>query len=159
MATRKYELMVILDPLRTEDQQKETLTKIDETITKYGGTPEKQDVWGKRRLAYSINKRRDGYYAVITFDAGSTETTLAEVDRFCRITEEILRHQMTQAVVGKSAGNPALYKVEERPMRSGPPRWRRDQAPAAAAVEAAPAAEAAAADAPAAEAPAAPAEA
>jgi len=113
LAVRKYELMVILDPTRTEEQQKETLDKIDETITKYGGTPDRRDVWGKRRLAYQINRRRDGYYAVVYFDTVSTNEVLAEVERFCKYSEEVMRHIVTLAVVGKSAGNPALDRERE----------------------------------------------
>lgn len=106
---RKYELMVILDPLRTEEQQKETLDKIEDTIKKYGGTPDKRDAWGKRRLAFPIKKRRDGYYAVFQFDAEPSKTNvLDEVDRFCRYQEEILRYLRTGAIVGKSLGNPTL---------------------------------------------------
>lgn len=139
MATRKYELMVILDPLRGDEQQKESLDKIEETIAKYGGTAEKRDVWGKRRLAYQINKRRDGYYTVITFSAESTATTLAELERYLRYAEDVLRYLVTQAVVGKSAGNPALYVESEAraPRPGGRPGFgrgrREDYAPAPAA--------------------------
>jgi len=114
LAVRKYELIVILDPVRTEEQQKETLDKIDEVVTKYGGTPDRRDVWGKRRLAYQINRRRDGYYSVVYFDAPSSGTQVqAEVERFCKYSEEVVRHLVTLAVVGKSAGNPALDRERE----------------------------------------------
>lgn len=165
MATRKYELMVILDPVRTDDQHKETLDKIDETIKKYGGTPDKREIWGKRRLAYSISKRRDGFYALVYFDAEPTSDVLSEVERVCKYGEEILRHLVTIAVVGKAPGNPALMVAEDRAprpyqRRGGP---RRDEgsygapaappvaAPAAAVpvAEVAPAVEAAPAETPA----------
>lgn len=111
MAVRKYDLMVILDPARTEEQQKETLDKIDELIAKYGGTAEKREVLGKRRLAFLINKRREGYYAVIQFETLSTNEVLSEVNRFCKYSEQVLRHIITSAVVGKSTGNPALAEA------------------------------------------------
>lgn len=154
MATRKYELMVILDPVRTDEQQNETLDKIDETVRKYGGTPDKRELWGKRRLAYQIAKRRDGFYALVWFDADSTSAVLDEVERICKYTEEVLRHIVTTAVVGKSAGNPALVQQEERsPRQYGSPRRppRRDEgysAPAHAAPAPAPVVVEAAAPAP-----------
>jgi small subunit ribosomal protein S6 len=129
--------LVILDPVRTEEQQKESLDKIEEVISKYEGTPEKRDVWGKRRLAYQIGKRREGYYAVFVFSANSTAKTLDEVDRHCKFSEEVMRHIVTSAVVGKSVGNPALDREREermarqetRPQRGGRPR--RDMVPTA----------------------------
>ena len=130
MATRKYELMLILDPVRTDEQQEETLLKIEEVVTKYGGTTDRHEAWGKRRLAYQIAKRRDGFYALVWFDADSTSSVLDEVERICKYTEEVLRHLVTAAVVGKSAGNPALVQQEERsPRQYGSPRRppRRDE--------------------------------
>ncbi|CAN5188317.1 hypothetical protein BH09SUM1_BH09SUM1_06770 [soil metagenome] len=142
MATRKYELMLILDPARTEEQQVETLNKIDEVITKYGGTPDKREVWGKRRLAYPVDRRRDGYYALVYFDVEPTSEVLAEIERTSRYSEEILRSLVTVAVVGKTVGNPALDREREerqarfQTQRGFERRPRRDEnAPAAAPVE------------------------
>lgn len=148
MPVRPYELLVILDPVRTEEQQKESIEKIIEVITKYGGTTGKVDVWGKRRLAYLINKRREGYYACIPVNAESTGKTLSELDRHCKFSDDVFRHIITQAVVGKSVGNPALDRErEERNARQDPrpgrgPRPRREmtaEAPVAAAPVEAPA--------------------
>lgn len=150
VALKKYELLLILDPARTEDQNTETLDKVDEVIKKYGGTPERRQVIGKRRLAFTINKRRDGYYVCVYFDAPSDILLFNEVDRHCKYSEEILRHLLTKAVVGKSKGDPTKMPEERR--YSGPPRGPRggydrggprpgaptEEAPAPAAVEAAP---------------------
>ena len=138
MATRKYELMLILDPVRTDEQQEETLLKIEEVVTKYGGTTDRHEAWGKRRLAYPIGKRRDGFYALVYFDTVSTNEVLAEVERHCRYSEDIVRFIITQAIVGKSTGDPSRAQQEERYQRpSGPPRGRRrdDYMPQAAPVE------------------------
>ena len=133
----KYELVVILDPARTEEQQAETLAKIEAVITKNGGTIDKRDVWGKRRLSYLVKKRREGYYTILTFDGPSTGPLLSEVDRICRITEEILRFLLTRAVVGKSAGNPGSYREQERaPSRYGSRGGAPSGAPPAAAAPA-----------------------
>jgi len=134
LAHRKYELLAILDPSRSEEQNTETLTKIDEVVTKYGGTPDRHQVLGKRRLAYSIAGRRDGYYVAIYFDCDTVGPVLAEVDRHCRYDESVLRHMTTLAVVGKSKGDPSKAP-EERPRfgyggpRSGAPRYGSDRGP------------------------------
>ncbi|MCC6546354.1 30S ribosomal protein S6 [Candidatus Sumerlaeota bacterium] len=126
MATRKYELMLILDPVRTDEQQEETLLKIEEVVTKYGGTTDRHEAWGKRRLAYPIGKRRDGFYALVYFDTDSTTEVLHEVERYCRYNEDIVRFIVTLAIVGKSTGDPSRALQEDRYQRpSGPPRGRR----------------------------------
>lgn len=105
MATRKYELMLLLDPVQSEEQQQETLAKLDEVITKYGGTPQEKDVWGKRRLAYPIGSRRDGYYVLVYFEGPTVSDLLHEVDLHCKYRDEILRHLITTAVTEKSKGD------------------------------------------------------
>lgn len=145
MAVRKYELMVILDPVRSDEDQQKTIDKINETVTKYGGTPDNVEVLGKRRLAYSINKRREGFYALIYFDTETSNEVLFEVERQCRFAEEIMRHLCIQAVIGKSKGDPSLFVDERPPMgrRPGPPRGPRPDAPPARTESDAPKAEAA----------------
>ncbi|MBI1292546.1 30S ribosomal protein S6 [bacterium] len=135
MPVRPYELLVVLDPVRTEEQQKESIEKINEVIAKYGATTTKVDVWGKRRLAYIINKRREGYYVCFQIEADSVGKALSEIDRHCKFSDDVFRHMVTSAVVGKSAGNPALDREREermarqdtRPGRG--PRPRRDFTP------------------------------
>lgn len=167
MPVRKYELMVILDPARGEEVQTETLNQIDEVITKYGGTPEGHEIIGKRRLTFSIQKRRDGYYAVVRFACETTSEVLSEVDRHCKYADDILRHITTSAVEGKKKGDPALAEAaiarqQAQSFNRGPGRGRRPEgeysrgpAPSAAPAEGgvAVAPEAPVAEAPAAEAP------
>ena len=61
---RHYEVMIILDPNQDERTVTPSLDKFLEAIRKDGGKVEKVDVWGKRRLAYPINKKEEGIYAV-----------------------------------------------------------------------------------------------
>lgn len=110
MATRHYELLVMVDPLKTEEQIKETLGKIEETITKYGGTFERREDWGRRRLAYEISKRRDGYYSMVYFEGPTTSELLEEVNRMLRLEESVMRFLISRAVVGKSLGDPVLFE-------------------------------------------------
>ncbi len=86
---RHYELMVILDPgleERTVTPSLETYLKV---IRDAGGEVEKLDVWGRRRLAYEINKQSEGIYAVV--DLRATPAAVAELDRQLRLNESVLR--------------------------------------------------------------------
>lgn len=150
LAIRKYELMVILDPNRTEDQHKEALLKLQQVIEKFGGKHDRTDILGKRRMSYQIKKRRDGVYVVIVFDAEPTGKVLPELELAAKYADDVLRHLVTVAVVGRSLGRPELAQTDERLQRpqGRPSRPRRDEAPAP--VAAAPVAEAAPAEAPAA---------
>ena len=69
---RNYEMLVILDA-STENQAEET-TKIEELLKSLGGTVSKTDVWGKRTLAYPINKKTEGYYVLFTFELEPAQT-------------------------------------------------------------------------------------
>jgi len=111
--------MVILDPVRSEEQNLETLDQIDEVVKKWGGTPDSRDVWGKRRLAYQIERRKEGWYAVMLFDGESNGELLAELDRYLKFNEDIIRHLVTEAVVGKSKGDLSLLRDERLVSRFG----------------------------------------
>ena len=68
---RQYELMIILDPDLEERTISPSLDKFLSVVTKDGGTVDKVDLWGKRRLAYDIKKKSEGIYAVVNFSAES----------------------------------------------------------------------------------------
>lgn len=120
MPVTKYELVVVLDPSLTEADHHVELEKIEAVITENGGAVESKDIWGKRRLAYQINKKREGVYALFHFDADSASKVLPELERYLRITETILRHLVTKAVIGKSKGEPARAEEHFRSMSRGP---------------------------------------
>lgn len=85
----KYEVMVIVKPA-DEEPNKATFDKIEALIARVGGTVEKVDVWGKRRLAYAVNKHTDGVYVLINFEAAPGE--IKEIDRVLKIDDNVLRH-------------------------------------------------------------------
>lgn len=87
---RSYELMMVVRPDLEEEATKAVVERAKGIITTGGGVVEKEDLWGKRRLAYEIRNFRDGYYAVLNFRAG-TEVP-KELDRVLRITDEVIRH-------------------------------------------------------------------
>lgn len=86
---RHYEIMVIFDPSLEERTIAPSLDNYLNVIREAGGSVEKLDVWGRRRLAYEIKKRAEGIYAVI--DVQSTPQAVAELDRQLRLNETVLR--------------------------------------------------------------------
>ena len=86
---RHYELMVILDPSLEERTVAPSLDQYLNVIRTSGGSVEKLDVWGRRRLAFEINKKAEGIYAVV--DLQATPEAVAELDRQLRLNESILR--------------------------------------------------------------------
>ncbi|GAA4730319.1 30S ribosomal protein S6 [Isoptericola chiayiensis] len=86
---RQYELMVILDPEVEERTVAPTLEKLLKVITTDGGSVENTDIWGRRRMAYEIDKRSEGIYAVVDFT--STPDTAKELDRQLGLNEGVLR--------------------------------------------------------------------
>jgi len=86
---RAYEVMVILDPSLEERTVEPSLDKYLNVIRKDGGSVENVDVWGRRRLAYEIQKNAEGIYAVINLTADPA--TVKEFDRQLTLNESILR--------------------------------------------------------------------
>ena len=86
---RNYELMVILDPNLDERTVTPSLETFLRVITTDGGTVEKMEVWGKRRMAYEINKHAEGIYAVI--DLKANPSAVQELDRQLNLNESVLR--------------------------------------------------------------------
>lgn len=93
--THQYELMVILDPEIDERTVAPSLDKFLGVIRNSGGTIEKVDIWGRRRLAYEIKKKSEGIYAVVDFTASSDATI--ELDRQLKLSEAVLRTKVLRA--------------------------------------------------------------
>ena len=94
---RHYEIMVILDPSLEERTVAPSLDTYLNVIRTAGGSVEKLDVWGRRRLAYEIGKRTEGIYAVI--DLQATPAAVAELDRQLRLNESVLRTKVIRPQV------------------------------------------------------------
>jgi len=86
---RHYELMVILDPDLEERSIGPSLDRFLSVVRSSGGSVEKVDIWGRRRLAYEIDKRVEGIYAVV--DVQAEPATVRELDRQLNLNESILR--------------------------------------------------------------------
>ncbi len=90
MTMTKYELAVVISAKLDDDARTDALEKVKELVVRYGGEITNIDEWGKRRLAYEIQKMREGYYYFIQFDAASD--TPAEIERRIRIMEPVIRY-------------------------------------------------------------------
>ncbi|AYY15763.1 30S ribosomal protein S6 [Actinobacteria bacterium YIM 96077] len=93
---RHYEVMVILDPEAEERTVAPTLEQYLEIVRKAGGTVENVDIWGRRKLAYEINKKSEGIYAV--FDVNCEADTVSELDRQLGLSESVLRTKVVRPV-------------------------------------------------------------
>lgn len=113
--THQYELMVILNPEIDERQVPTILDKFLKVITTDGGTIDNVDVWGKRRLAYEIQKKNEGIYAVVAFTAASTATQ--ELDRQLKLSEQIMRTKVLRAEEAIALIESERVRAEEKAAR------------------------------------------
>ena len=91
---RQYEVMVILDPDLDERTVAPSLDTYLNVVRQAGGTVDNVDVWGKRRLAYEINKKSEGIYAVI--DLSADPAAVKELDRQLTLNESVVRTKVTR---------------------------------------------------------------
>jgi len=87
---RKYEAMFILNIGLAKEQLPEKVERFTTAITHNGGQIDKLAEWGKRRLAYEVNKQREGYYFLINFTA--EPAAVKELERQFRISEDVVRY-------------------------------------------------------------------
>ena len=86
----KYEFAVVVNAKIEDDARVATVEKVKEYVVRYGGTITNVDEWGKKRLAYEIQKMKEGYYYFIQFEADATAP--AEIERHVRIMENVIRY-------------------------------------------------------------------
>ncbi len=122
----KYEVVYIIDPAVEEEARKELIAKFNALITDNGGSVDKVEEWGKRRLAYAIDYKTEGYYVLVNFQAESELPK--ELERNLQISDSIIRYQVIRLLEKKAS-------VKPRPVRTAP------AAPAAEAAVETPAAE------------------
>lgn len=105
LTLRAYEVMVILDPSLDERTIAPSLDRYLNVIRQGGGSVENVDVWGRRRLAYEIDKFTEGIYAVINLSA--EPDTVKEFDRQLGLNEQILRTKVLRAPSAQASAQPA----------------------------------------------------
>lgn len=91
---RRYELMLVLRPDVPDDRSQALIDRTTRTITTAGGQIVKVAPWGRRRLAYPIDRYREGSYHIVLFEAPAD--SIAELEHGLLITEEVLRHLVTR---------------------------------------------------------------
>ena len=128
----RYELTYIIDTALEEEARKELIEKISSLIAQNGGEVEKVDeTWGKRRLAYAINDKPEGYYVLVTMQAPAELPK--EIERNLRINENVLRSLVIKLEEKKHSVKPRPVRVPvAAPVQEAAPA---EEAPAAAPVE------------------------
>lgn len=91
---RSYEVVFIVHPDLDEAAVNETVEKVKAWVTAGGGTVEKVDFWGKRRLAYPIRKRREGYYVLL--ETQMPPALVGQLERNMRLHEPVMRYLITR---------------------------------------------------------------
>ncbi len=135
-----YELMYILHPRLTAQEVEETTQRIAGLITNAGGEIVSVDPWGRRRLAYPIDRNLEGSYVLMTFNAEPSTGPALEAQ--LNLSEDVLRHLLIRGIIPYDGPprdeRPSDRGMQERPPRSaapappdaGPPAVAEDVAPA-----------------------------
>jgi small subunit ribosomal protein S6 len=106
-----YEVLLMLDAELPEARQDEIVARTRELVEKGGGTWVGHDPWGRRRLAYPIDKKTDGIYHLVQFDA--EPETVDELTRILKISDGVMRHLATRRIKGSHGpGRPGPEPVE-----------------------------------------------
>jgi small subunit ribosomal protein S6 len=134
---RQYETVYIMDPQLDEDQQNALVERFRTLVADQGGQVDHVDRWERRRMAYEIKGRREGYYVVMNFQG--TPAAEAELDRVFRITDGVLRH----LIVRMDERSAARLIAEAKTAAEAKARQQAEARAAAEAAEAEAAAEAA----------------
>jgi small subunit ribosomal protein S6 len=112
LANRIYEVMYIAAPDTAEDD----ITKLNESITnlveKDGGTVSVVEGWGRRRMAYQINKKTEGYYVLLEIEGSGQE--IAELERRFRVNDMIMRYMTVRVDEDRKAADKKRAKREKR---------------------------------------------
>ena len=113
-----YEILLMLDPELPQERQEEIVKRTRDLVERGGGSWDGQDVWGRRKLAYEIDKHADGVYHLLSFSADPE--TLDEISRVLKIDDAVMRHLATRRYKPGSTqpvavGGPPSEDVAETP--------------------------------------------
>ena len=109
----EYEILLLLDPDLSEDRQNEIVSRIRENVERGGGTWDRHDVWGRRKLAYEIAHKGEGFYHLLLIS--SSPEVLDEITRVLRITDGVLRHMAVRRLKSTAAPQPTQATEEPTP--------------------------------------------
>ena len=130
MANRTYEVMYIVNPDTADDKIAKLNEAVENLIKKEGGNVVKIDDIGRRRLAYPIEKKKEGYY--VLFEIEGTGQEIAELERRMRVNDMIIRFMTVRVDEDRKSADRVRAKRENRKSRKANFRPTEEAAPAAA---------------------------
>ncbi len=113
---RPYEVVLIFDVSLEEEMIRAAVDRFVDFIRTHGGNPGRVDRWGKRRFAYELNHRWEGYYVLI--EATSEPSTMVELHRTLSLADEVIRHKIVRIpkeVAGAVKAEPAAVDLVPGP--------------------------------------------
>lgn len=129
MANRTYEVMYIVDTDTPDDKIAKLNEAVGSLIEKEGGTIVRMDDAGRRRMAYSINKKNEGYYVLFEIEGSGQE--IAELERRMRVNDMIIRYMTVRVDEDRKAADRVREKREARNAKRS--KFRQSEEPAEAA--------------------------
>ena len=121
--TRKYELVYVVSPEASDDQVTDLHNQVDAIVQRIGGSIEKTENWGRRRLAYEIGRHKEGTYVLEVLHG--TGELMKEIDRRLKVTDLIIRHLVVrvdeaEAVVERTKARRSATSQRRRVARGLP---------------------------------------
>jgi small subunit ribosomal protein S6 len=121
--TRKYELVYVVSPEASDDQVTDLHTQVEAIVQRIGGSIEKTENWGRRRLAYEIGRHKEGTYVLEVLHG--TGELMKEIDRRLKVTDLIIRHLVVrvdeaQAVIERTKARRTATSQRRRVARGLP---------------------------------------
>jgi small subunit ribosomal protein S6 len=113
---RPYEVMVILDASLEESAVQAIINRSTEVLENGGGTVNRVDKWGRRRFAYEINKKMEGFYVLLEITADTAP--VATLDNFLRLADDVVRHKIIR-VPEHAAGRSRPAPSVDEPVAAG----------------------------------------
>ena len=115
----KYDVIYILDPMSSAEEMAAVSAKIEQILNDHKGTVLKKDDWGKRRLAYSVKKHREGHY--VFYHVSVTPETIAEITRNLRLLEKVIKYSVVTDTISHLKPRPKPIRTPKPPSTDGPP--------------------------------------
>ena len=114
---RDYEVLYIVRPELTEEELGAAVEKVTGLIANLGGSHQRTNIWGKRRLAYEVNHLREGYYVLTDFQI--EQERVPELEATLKISDTVFRHQVVRKPRSAAAPSPAEAEAEAEAEASG----------------------------------------
>src|SRR5258708_14057743 len=118
---RPYEVMIIFEASLEEEGIRAGIDRSTELIKAKGGNPGRVDRWGKRRFAYEVGHRTEGYYVLL--EASAPPEAMAELDRMLHLADEVIRHKVIRlpdVVAGRAPPPSPAPQTDPAPPAAGP---------------------------------------